>query len=300
VRRAARSLTALAVVVLAAVARPGHEPSAAPAGGPRTLLAAGDIGRCDRRGDEATARILRRHPGATIAPLGDLAYPSGTERQLERCFGPSWGRFRGRMRPVAGDNEYETDRARPYARYFGRRAGRPGRLFYAYGLGAWRVVVLDSECDEAGGCGAGDPQGRLLRRELRRHRDRCTLAAWHRPPFSSTEGGGQGEDDVRSLWRIAASNGADVVLTGHEHSYERFEPMGARGVPRRRGTRLFVVGTGGTELIRFRRPPLAATAARDDDTLGVLRLMLRDGGYRWRFLPAAGGRLRDRGAAACH
>jgi alkaline phosphatase len=299
VRRAARALIVLVPVALAAVARPGGEPAAAPASGTQTLLAAGDIGRCDRRGDEATARILRRHPGATIAPLGDLAYPRGSERQLERCFGRSWGRFRARMRPVAGDNEYETDRARPYARYFGRRAGPPGRLFYAYGLGAWRVVVLDSECGEAGGCGAGDPQGRLLRRELRRHRDRCTLAAWHRPPFTSAARDGQGDDDVGSLWRIAARNGADIVLAGHEHSYERFVPMGPRGTPRRRGTRLFVVGTGGTELIPFEHPRLPTTAVRGDETLGVLRLGLRDSGYRWRFLRAAGSRLRDRGAAAC-
>jgi acid phosphatase type 7 len=300
--RSTRARRAIALVVAAAAcAGAAACGTGGRSGEDAELLAAGDIAECEHRGDEATARILGEHPRATIAALGDLAYQHGTDDDFARCFGPSWGRFRDRIRPATGNHDHATRRAGGYARYFGTRAAAGNGFRYSYDLGAWHVVVLDSDCWRAGGCGPDDPQARWLRADLRRHARRCTLAYWHRPPFSSGRYGDPADTArVRPLWRIAAEGGVDVVLTGHEHSYERFAPMDGAGAADPRGTRLFVVGTGGANLRRYRRPPLPATRARNDGTWGVLHLTLRRTGYAWRFLAVRGGAFADSGAGRCH
>jgi hypothetical protein len=263
------------------------------------LLAAGDIGDCATQGDEATARLLAEHPDATIAVLGDVAYPHGRTGDFDRCFAPTWGRFRDRMRPATGNHDHATPKARGYATYFGARGGPPGSYRYSYELGAWHVVVLDSDCWRVGGCELDDPQARWLRADLRAHR-RCTLAYWHRPPFSSGRYGDPADTErVRALWQVAVQEGVDVVLTAHEHSYERHAPMNADGARDPGGTRLFIVGTGGGNLRPYRDPPLPTTEVRNDDTWGVLRLDLRPDGYDWRFLPVQGRTFTDRGSGTC-
>jgi acid phosphatase type 7 len=266
----------------------------------QVLLAAGDIGDCATQGDEATAELLAENPDATIAVLGDVAYPHGRVGDFERCFARSWGRFRDRMRPATGNHDHATPNAAGYAWYFGARGGPPGTYRYSYALGDWHVVVLDSDCWRVGGCELDDPQARWMRADLRRHPSRCTLAYWHRPPFSSGRYGDPADTErVRALWRIAVQEGVDVVLTAHEHSYERHAPMNADGASDPEGTRLFVVGTGGGNLRSFRDPPLPTTEVRNDDTWGVLRLELRADGYDWRFLPVRGRTFTDRGSATC-
>jgi calcineurin-like phosphoesterase family protein len=265
------------------------------------LLGAGDIGDCETPGDEATARLLDAHPTATIAVLGDVAYPHGSASDFERCFAPSWGRFRERMRPATGNHDHATADAAGYAAYFGARGGPAGTYRYSYDLGAWHVVVLDSDCWRVGGCALDDPQARWMRADLQRHRARCTLAYWHRPPFSSGRYGDAADTlRVRPLWRVAVEEGVDVVLTAHEHSYERHAPMDAKGRLDAAGTRLFVVGTGGGNLRRYRDPPLPSTEVRNDDTWGVLRLELHPDRYDWRFLPVDARTFSDHGSGACN
>jgi hypothetical protein len=299
VSRALRTLPiagALALACCLAAAACGGEDGRSTA----TLLAAGDIGDCATGGPEATARLIAAHPGATIAVLGDAAYPHGAAEDFAGCFEPSWGRFRDRMRPATGNHDHATPDAAGYTRYFGTRGGPPASHRYSYELGAWHVVVLDSDCWRVGGCGLGDPQARWMRADLRAHAGRCTLAYWHRPPFSSGRYGDPADTArVRALWQVAVQEGVDVVLTAHEHSYERHAPMDAAGARDPRGPRLFVVGTGGGNLRRFHRPPLPTTEVRDGATWGVLRLDLRPGGYDWRFLPTRGATFTDRGSGDC-
>jgi hypothetical protein len=299
-RRLPRALVVATVLAATSVLVAACGGSGSSSGGAE-LLAAGDIAECDHGGDEATARILAEHPRATIAALGDLAYQHGSREDFARCFGPSWGRFRDRIRPATGNHDHSTKKARGYAGYFGERGAADSQFRYGYDLGAWHVVVLDSDCWRVGGCGIDDPQARWMRAELRRHARRCTLAYWHRPPFSSGRyGDAKDTAYARALWQVAVEEGVDVVLTGHEHSYERFAPMDVAGAADARGPRLFVVGTGGGNLRPYRRPRLPTTRVRNDDTWGVLRLTLRPTGYAWRFLPVRGGRFADAGSARCH
>jgi hypothetical protein len=145
-----------------------------------TLVAAGDIASCGSNGDEQTAALVARIPG-TVAVLGDSVYERGTPAEFASCYAPSWGRFKARTRPAAGNHEYGTPGAAGYFGYFGPAAGHPDRGYHAYGLGAWRMVVLNSNCGRVGGCRPGSPQLRWLRAELRTNRSRCTLAYWHHP-----------------------------------------------------------------------------------------------------------------------
>ena len=234
-----------------------------------------------------------------MATLGDTVYQAGTAEEFAACYDPTWGRHKARTRPVVGDHEYGTRGAAGYFGYFGAAAGKPGKGYYAYDLGAWRVVALNSNCDEVGGCGPGSPQGRWLRAELAAHPATCTLALVHHPLFSSGTKHG-GIEAVRPLWRALYEAGAEVVLSGNEHNYERFAPQDPDGNPDPAyGIRQFVVGTGGIGFYELGRP-LETSQARNDDTRGVLKLTLRHRGYDWRFVPVAGRDFTDAGSDTCH
>ena len=262
------------------------------------LAAAGDIADCDVEGDEITARLLDSLPG-TVAVLGDAAYDRGSQDEFARCYEPTWGRHRARTRPAAGNHEYGTLGAAGYWDYFGAAAGERGKGWYAYDLGAWHVVALNSNCAQAGGCHAGSEQERWLRADLAVHSARCTLAYMHHPRFSSGNQHG-GSPGVEPLWRALYDHGAELVLAGHDHDYERFAPQSPGGaLDRERGVRQFVVGTGGRSLRKF-GPARPHSEARGNTALGVLHLRLRDGSYDWRFVAEPGKQFADSGTDRCH
>ena len=243
------------------------------------LVAAGDVGDCNAPADEATARLLDRLPG-TIALLGDSVYERGTPAEYRRCF--AWARHKSRIRPAVGNHEYATPGASGYFSYF--RVPQ----WYSYELGDWHVVVLNTNCGPAGGCGAASLQARWLRADLAAHPARCTLAYAHHPRFSS---GLHGSDTtIAALWGILRARGVDLYLAGHDHDYERFAPRG--------GLRQFVVGTGGRGLYPILRR-LSGSQAAQSHAYGLLALTLRADGYSWRFVPVVGDRYSDSGSARC-
>jgi acid phosphatase type 7 len=273
-----------------------------PTSGPKILLAAGDIAECPTSGDEATAKILERFPDATIAALGDNAYPDGTAAQFAQCFGPSWGRHKKRIRPATGNHDFHTKDARGYFNYYGEAGGKFDKYYYSYDLGDWHMVVLNSDCWRVDGCDLDDPQIQWLREDLARNARLCTLAYMHRPPFSSGRYGDHEDTErVRPIWQVLYEEGVDVLLVAHEHSYERFVPMDAQGKRAdERGVRLFIVGTGGGNLRRYKDPPLPTTAVRNDETWGALKLTLESDAYDWEFLPVEGKTFTDAGSGTCH
>jgi hypothetical protein len=259
------------------------------------LLAAGDVASCDSSGDEQTANLLDDLPG-TIAALGDLAYQSGTTSEFLDCYGATWGRHRDRTRPVPGNHEYESTGAAPYYAYFGAAAGDPARGYYSYQLGAWHVVALNSNCADIGGCGRSSPQGRWRSEDLAANPGFCTLACWHHPRFSSSEKH-DGSTATRDLWPILQEYGADLVLQGHDHAYERFGPQDADGNADPAGIRSFVVGTGGRSHTGF-DTPAPNSEVRNGTTDGVLELTLRPFADDWRFVPVEGQSFTDSGSAS--
>jgi alkaline phosphatase len=246
------------------------------------IIAAGDIARCDNGWDEWTGRTVEGLAGTVLA-LGDLAYQHGSDSDFRDCYDPSWGRFRDRTWPVPGNHEYETAGAQGYLDYFGERVTTNGEPWYAFDVGAWRLYALDANCPIADVC---DAQAELawLRADLAAHANRCSLAYWHQPRFSSGRHGDEPRVDM--LWRAVAEGGVDIVLAGHDHLYERFAPLDADGQPSDVGMRSFVVGTGGGELtgVRDIKP---GSDYREPSRFGVLMFDLRDEAYDWRFVPSA-------------
>ncbi|HKG90768.1 MAG TPA: metallophosphoesterase [Gemmatimonadaceae bacterium] len=270
----------------------GTTPAAARAGRQSVVLVgAGDIADCASSGDEATAAILDTIAG-TVFTAGDNAYPNGSPLDFATCYEPSWGRHRARTRPAIGNHEYLTPGAAGYFAYFAERSAPPFG-YYSYDAGAWHVVVLNSMLAYV-----NDPlQESWLRADLAAHRARCTLAYFHHPRFSSGNHGSQ--PMMRRLWRILYNAGADVVISGHDHDYERFAPQTPDGVADpRRGIREFVVGTGGASLYEFREP-IPNSEVRYNASFGVLKLTLDRRGYSWRYIPTE-GTFADAGSDRCH
>jgi len=295
-------LSVLCGAMLGFVARPPLPSAPEPAQlGQRAvvLLAAGDIAYCaNLSGARATAQILGSVDGE-ITALGDRAYPDATSQEFPDCYGPTWGHYKNRTHPAAGNHEYHSSGAEPYFTYFGVAAGEPGKGYYSYDLGAWHIVVLNSNCEKIdGGCKAGSPQEQWLKDDLAAHRTTCTLAYWHHPLFSSGPYPSHAQSSfMTDLWKDLYNAHADIVLNGHEHKYERFALQDVDGHADPKGIREFVVGTCGALQDGFRRNP---REVRDTGHFGVLKLVLDLDSYQWEFLGEDAGSFHDTGGGKCH
>jgi 3',5'-cyclic AMP phosphodiesterase CpdA len=278
---------------------------------PVVVAAAGDIacettdpdynggeGRGARCRMRATAELLTRLGPDAVLALGDLQYPAGALNDFRTSYALTWGRVKPTTYPAPGNHEYGTPGAAGYYTYFGPRAGNPRRGYYSFDLGTWHLIALNSNCSFLpGGCGPQSPQVRWLRADLAAHRNRCALAYWHHPRFSSGPRGNFAH--TAALFAELYAGKADIVLAGHEHNYERFGPQGPLGRANpRRGIRAFVVGTGGHSLYAWGQIK-PNSQVRNNTTFGVLRLTLFPKRYSWRFLPVAGGSFTDSGSAGC-
>lgn len=261
------------------------------------LVGAGDIAACDSSGAASTAALIERIPG-TVFTVGDNAYETGSPEEFASCYDPTWGRFKDRTRPAPGNHDYYSANAAPYYAYFASAAGNPNEGWYSYAVGTWHVIVLNSDCAAVGGCGPGSRQLSWLSGDLRSHPADCTLAIWHHPLFTA---GSEGPTlATADFWRVLYRAGADVILNGHDHDYQRFSPLTPDGKPDpARGIREFVVGTGGRNLLAF-QGTAPYTEARQNTTYGVLKLTLHAGSYDWRFVPVVTGAFTDSGSGVCH
>ena len=287
---AAGGVTGTSTVTVTTTPPPSNDP---------VLVGAGDIASCSSTGDEATATLLDGIAG-TVITLGDNAYDNGTASEFANCYGPSWGRHLARTMPSAGNHEYNTLNATGYYGYFGTAAGDPSKGYYSYDLGAWHIIVLNSNssCTTIS-CAAGSAQETWLRADLAAHTNVCTLAYWHHPRFNS--GASHGNNTaVAPFWDALYQYGADVILNGHEHVYERFAPQTPAGVAdRAAGIRQFTVGTGGRSHYTFGTIQ-PNSEVRDGTSYGVLKLTLHATSYDWQFVPVAGATFTDSGTGSCH
>lgn len=280
--------------------RPAGEGPSIETGGDPVLLAAGDILDESRTAAGATAALLDGYDGL-VATLGDNLNTHGAIDDYFDEYELTWGRHRWRTRPSVGNHDYMAAHAAAYYAYFCAAAGTPFEGWYSYDLGAWHVVVLNSMCADASGegpaCTASSPQLRWLAADLAAHPSRCTLAYWHHPLFSSDHESEASE--MRPAWELLHRAGAELVLNGHVHTYERFAPMRPDGVrDEAGGIRELVVGTGGAPL--FTPPVVRINSERQvNHVFGVARLTLRPASYDWQFI-SVDGEVLDEGSAPCH
>jgi acid phosphatase type 7 len=267
------------------------------------LVGAGDIASCKNpEGARATAKLIEQIPG-TVFAAGDLAYEGGSPDEFEFCYGPTWGRFKDRTKPTLGNHEYVNPTAHGYFEYWGAQAGPAGKGYYSFDLGNWHIVALNTNCyvKSLGGCGQGSPEEIWLKEDLAQHPKACIIAFGHHALFSS----GVLErhavhPELKQFWQDLYAAHADLVLAGHEHSYERFAAQDPDGkADPEHGIREIVVGTGGRnhDFLGFAAPH---SEVRDWQTFGVLKLSLAPGNYTWEFIPEAGKTFRDSGSGVCH
>jgi len=271
-------------------------------GEPAVLVAAGDVAcgpdieiTSEQCQQEATATLVERLNPDAVLVLGDIAYEQVTPESI-KAYDASWGRFLDRTHAVVGNHEYFGNGPEVYWDYFGDRAGDRGSGWYSFDVGAWHLVVLNSECSDVD-CDPDGDQLEWLKADLDGNSTRCTLAAFHRPRFSSGDEYGD-DESVSGFWQVLQDAGADVVLNGHEHSYERFAPQRDSGrATAEEGMAEFVVGTGGRDLRGF-GDPKPNSEVRWNDSFGVLALTLYPDHYDWRFHATDGADV-DEGSAAC-
>jgi len=262
----------------------------APAPGDPVITAAGDI--CSTSTDCApTASLIDSIAPTRVLTLGDNAYPDGAPSDYTSYYEPNWGRFKAKTSPAPGNHDYHTSGGSGYFAYFGSQA--PAE-YYSYDIGSWHLISLNGEISVS----AGSAQETWLKNDLAAHSAKCTLAYWHEPRFSS--GAEHGSDSsFDPFWRDLYAAGADIVLSGHDHEYERFAPQNPSGAADPNGIREFVVGTGGASHYTF-SAPIANSEVRDNTSFGVLKLTLHASSYDWQFVPVKGASFTDSGSTACH
>jgi acid phosphatase type 7 len=296
----------------------GHSGVVKAAGDP-VIAAAGDIA-CDPtdpnfnggNGSSASCRqkytsdlLVNANPAAVL-DLGDTQYYCGGYQAFVQSYDLSWGRLKSITHPAVGNHEFLTSggtgctaanaAAAGYFQYFGAAAGNPGQGYYSYDIGAWHLIALNSNCSDAGGCGATTPQGKWLEADLTAHPNVCVLAYWHIPLFSS---GTRANNNSKPFWTALYAHNTALILVGHDHMYERFAPQTPAGAADpARGIRQFTVGTGGSDHTSVAKVA-ANSQVRNTNTFGVLLLTLHPTSYDWQFVPEAGKTFTDSGTGTC-
>jgi hypothetical protein len=261
------------------------------------LVAAGDICPLAPTDCAGTAALVQASAPDVAVTLGDNQYASGALTEYLASYDLTWGAFKGVTKPSPGNHEWKTLGAQGYKDYFGTAFLTNGNMWYSFDLGGWHIISLDSQCGSIGGCLSTGPVSTWLQQDLAADNHLCTLAYWHRPRFSSGTVHG-GSTSVQPFWNLLHADGAEIVLNGHEHHYERFAPQTALAAPSPTGIRQFVVGTGGNCCYGF-GIPVANSEVRISDARGILELTLGASSYSWRFL-AVGGAILDSGTGTCH
>lgn len=280
--------------------------------GASVIMGAGDIAVCGTLYDEMTAALVDSVSRADSAAgvedvvftVGDHVYPNGAKANWDRCWTPSWGdtakRIMRWLRPSIGNHDLDNGFGEAYFEVFGKNAGEKGKGYYAYDLGEWKMISLNSEIvtNPRFSVEARREQEAWLKKELEGNTKKCTLVYFHRPRFSS--GGHAGDLRLTGIWNIMYEHNVDVVLNGHEHHYERFEPQTPAGLRDTvRGITQFIVGTGGASLTGIRIPVQPNSARRIQGHYGILKLTLGAEEYQHAFLDTQ-GRIWDRAAGKCH
>ena len=264
---------------------------------PRFNGGLGSVDECHMK--QTSDLVVGLRPAAVLA-LGDTQYEAGTPPDFRGSYDPTWGRFKSITRAVIGNHEYGHQDGAGYFDYFGPLGGpRPG-AYYSFDLATWHLIALNANCGEVTvTCGPGSAQEQWLRGDLAAHRNRCVLAFWHEPLFTSGQEGP--EPRTQAFFDALYQAGADLVLTGHNHDYERFAPQSPAGaLDPVNGIREFVVGTGGRDLQSLKRNRAPNTEVSNDTTFGVLALRLHPSSYDWKFVPEVGMAFTDSGSQACH
>ncbi|MGD8868680.1 MAG: PKD domain-containing protein, partial [Gemmatimonadales bacterium] len=273
-------------------------------GAAQVFIGAGDMASCSNTHDEDTAdlidSVLAADPDALAFTAGDNVYEDGTAQEYAQCYEPSWGRFKDRTWATIGNHEYNLGNADPTFDYYGDRIGPRDKAYYSLDVGNWHVVMLNSNSTFVP-LDAGSPQDQWLRADLAANTKACVLAVFHHPRFySSNTQGSFTSSRTKPFWDALYEYGADVIINGHQHHYERFAPQDPDGnLDPASGIREFIVGTGGRSVSTRQFQAPNSEIRNDESVYGVLKLTLLDYSYEWEFVPVPGYSFTDSGSGTC-
>ena len=267
------------------------------------VYVAGDIADCTSQSFEKTdafktAKLVKAHldndPKAVVLTLGDNVYKDGTTSEFSQCYDKTWGQFKSKTFPLPGNHEYHTKDAEGYFNYFGKLAGADRLGYYSEDFEKWHVLSLNSNL-------TGEAQQKQIdwvKQDLANHKNMCTFAVWHHPVISS---GVHGNNNLMvPFWTLLQQSGAVLILSGHEHNYERFSPQDADGTSNPKfGITEIIAGTGGVAL-RSSGTPVNNSAYWDSTSHGVLHLTLKDQSLEYQFESINSLTNDDQGSLACH
>lgn len=189
--------------------------------------------------------ILANPSVAAVLLAGDT--DNGGQTPIEsyrQIYQGTYDRFLAKIYPCPGNHDAKSEPAfSGYCEFWGAAAHAP-EMYYSFDLGGWHIVSLDSVTFAAGGAKAA-AQLAWLKKDLAENPNAPILAYWHYPYFSNAKHGGQPK--MKPFWDTLYSHGPAIVITGHNHIYERFAPMNSDGkkVPETEGIQEFVISPGG-------------------------------------------------------
>jgi acid phosphatase type 7 len=264
----------------------GRDSPPSPAANPAvTIMGAGDVAG-DQQDAASTADLIRAADPHAVFTTGDNAYPDGSQSAYAERYDPTWGSLKDRTHPTPGNHEYRTRGATGYTSYFGVENvtnSVDGGVYYAWDVGnGWRAYAVNTEVSTSGA------QLTWLREDVAAHPGQHYILYGHRPRYTSGEH--PPSEDICPLWdALADTGGLEIVLSGHNHQYERFAPMDCAGQASPQGARSFVVGSGGNGLYAF---PKTASGSefRNNSDYGVLELALYENSYDWEFIASGRGK----------
>ena len=246
-------------------------------------------------GEQSTATLISSLAPDGVIALGDLQYEGASISDLTNFYGPTWGAFKNITYPVRGNHEYITSGAAGYVEYFGDVSAS----YWTSDAGGWRIIAVDSWCQGQlyAGCSATSAQTTWLVAELQRARaeGKCAAVMMHHPFVSS---GRYATASARYLWEASVANGADLVMTAHDHHYERFEPLDATGAPAAGGVPMIISGLGGAQVYPLGTAVPGSQYMLNSDH-GVVQVTFTPTSYSWGFISALDNVTYDAGSASC-
>jgi hypothetical protein len=263
------------------------EPTSGRPGSPFVLAAVGD-GAGGLPGADAVGDLITGWDPNMLLYLGDV-YNSGTYVEFYNYYEPTLGNLKEITNPVPGNHEAGGAGFQGYFEYWDTHTH-----YYSTGAAGWRLIGIDNT-EVYRQTERGDPQFDWLEQELAASPDDCTIVFMHYPRF----GLGRTADYrfMQQVWQLLAEHDVEIVLSGHEHNYQRWQPMDGSGGIDPEGVTQLVVGTGGHDLESFRTSDarvVSAVEGRD----GALRLVLTNGGAEFQFV-ATDGSVLDSGSIPC-
>jgi hypothetical protein len=240
----------------------------------------------------AVAKLVKSMGASRILIAGDLT-DGGKTSEFSGQFESLYGSIKSALFTAPGNHDYATSSASGYAQYFGAQAGSAGKLWHSTDLGNWHIVSLNSNVSMA----AGKAQITWLDSDLKAAAGKHVIALWHHPRCSS----GQFGDDSRSsaIWNRLMGSKAEIVISGHDHSYQRYARMDGSCGADASGPMEFIVATGGHAPSRWSKARPATELYRQNNDNGALKLTLGASSFAWEF-HTVGGKVIDPGQQSCH